>query len=490
MTGRKAFQAVFSSSVPTEAHYFSGLRRRALQLTSLTLMTLSVSMSAARAESGAYEPPDNGVAGLMTGTGGVNDYGLGALMAQQGGATSSGGATSALSSSAPGGSSSAMSAPSSLSSTAAAARQAMRTQNRQLKAQVADLSAQVRALQAKVADGAANVQDRATITQQASDLTALRTQLSALTTRLESSEGGRKAAEDKLRNGTPASSTSADALKQAQQRIRTMTTQLTDSLAVQKAVQVKLAAAEASLATLRAQTSGRDEARTKLEASVKYLRDQLAQANERAAAAGKVQTVPLDSDMRKEAYVVGQAMAAGLREKLSGYTATGVSLDVIRVRAGLSDGLQEKMKLSRREMDRYWQSFADRLNKQVATQVKAGEALIASKVKGRKPDRVADGITYVVVKKGMTIKDDAAPVTLSLKEQVADGRVISQLKSLTLAPDDDMPAVVRNALTLLGEGAEVTAWAPAKVVYGDRPLPPGVMPFTVLEYHLTGLKAK
>lgn len=415
------------------------------------LLAITLLPSAARAEGGAYVPPDNGVAGLMSGTGGDNGYGLGALMAQQGPASPpAGGDGKKTLAGAPAGGTGA-SSPS-----AVAARKAMRAENRQLKARVASLSAKVDVLTRQLA----GAEDRQS---------AARGPLMALT-----------AERDRLKQSLSDSQAKLTAL---QKQLGSVEVQLADSLAV-KSEETQVVQA------LRERMAAGDKARAQLEEALKESRGQLAQANERASQAGRAQAVPLDSDVRREAYVVGQAMAAGLRDKLAGYAATGVGLDLNRVKAGLTDGLQEKMKLSRSDMDRYWQSFADRLNRQVASQLKAAERLIAGKVKGTRPDLVADGITYVVTKKGKVIKDDATPVSLSLKERVVDGKVISEVASLTLAPDDDMPGVVRNALPLLGEGAEVTAWAPAKVVYGDRALPPGVMPFTVLEYRLRGLVVK
>lgn len=517
---------------------------------------ISLQSNVSWAEPGTWVAPDNGVAGLMSGSTGDNGYGLGSLMAQQGMSRSSGDHSSlgGITSGSTVGSNSVMSGHHS-NSTIVAARKTMRAQNRDLKQQIANLTAQVKdqkekLLRASSASEGAITASAMTVKQQSAELAALRqqlsdsqgqlsnsrNQLSAMNTRLAITERECQDLEARLKTGSTASANEVRMAKKAEQvvqqkvemltvqlatnqkqlldaqaklvdiqkqseavraKVKTLTATLTSvtaardtALAGQKAAETARQATEVKLADLAQQATNDDRARTQLESALKEARSQLAQANDRISKAGKVQEVPLDSQVRKESYVVGQAMAAGLREKLNGYKATGLELDTIRVRAGLSDGLQEKMKLPRKDMDQYWKSFADRMTAQVAARVKEGEKLIAAKLKGSKPDLMADGIAFVVTKKGRAIKDAEAPVTLSMKEQIADGRVISQLPSLTLSADDDIPAVVRDALPLLGEGAEVTAWAPAKVVYGDRPLPQGVMPFTVLEYHMQGLKAK
>lgn len=207
--------------------------------------------------------------------------------------------------------------------------------------------------------------------------------------------------------------------------------------------------------------------------------------------AGKAAEVALDSDPHKEAYVVGQAMAASLREKLTGYAAAGVSPDIAQITAGLSDGLNNRMRLKREEMDSAYGTFAHKVQAGVSARVKESEATIAKKFAGHKPDLVADGMSFLVVKKGSPVKDADAPRSLALTESLNDGgKVISMVPHLTLSADDDMPPVVRDALPLLGPGAVVETWALASTVYGNGPLPKGVAPFTVLHYQLKGLASK
>jgi hypothetical protein len=50
--------------------------------------------------------------------------------------------------------------------------------------------------------------------------------------------------------------------------------------------------------------------------------------------------------------------------------------------------------------------------------------------------------------------------------------------------------VVKDGMYLPGEGGEVVAYALARSVYGELPLPGGVQPFTVMEYHLKGVVAR
>lgn len=186
-------------------------------------------------------------------------------------------------------------------------------------------------------------------------------------------------------------------------------------------------------------------------------------------------------------YVVGQSIAANLRDRLQSYTNAGLTLDKLGVLAGINDGLKGNMQMKKVDMDVAYRQFASKLQQQVSKQVSTGEALIAQKSRGRTPVKQVDGIIYFVVKKGKTITDPDAPVMLSLTEAITDGRTLSQLPQLVLTVTDEMPTVVREALPLLGEGSEVQAYALAKSVYGSRPLPHGIEAFTVLTYDLKGL---
>lgn len=202
-------------------------------------------------------------------------------------------------------------------------------------------------------------------------------------------------------------------------------------------------------------------------------------------------SLPLDSSASKQAYVVGQSIASSLRTRLSSYTASGVSLSRDVVLKGISDGLSGTMKLSKEEMDSAYRQFAAYLQKQIAGKVADAQRQLALAVKGQKVTKSVDGMHYVVVKKGQIIADPDLAVSLAITEKIAsNGQMISQIPRLTLSQEDDMPSVIREALPLLGVGAEVKAWAMARNVYGSRSLPNGVEPYTVLIYDLRGLESE
>ncbi|MES3576133.1 FKBP-type peptidyl-prolyl cis-trans isomerase N-terminal domain-containing protein [Enterobacter cloacae] len=196
-----------------------------------------------------------------------------------------------------------------------------------------------------------------------------------------------------------------------------------------------------------------------------------------------------DTNEHRQAYVVGQAMAVGLRTKLNGYAQSGLKLEKEAVLSGLTDGLIDRMQLSREEMDQQWSKFSDELQAHIDAKVKESEALLLKKTVGRKPVLSVDGVQYFLVKKGMEMKDNNMPRTLSLSEiNTTDQRVISQVPHLVLGSEDEMPTIIRDALPLLGPGAEVEVYALARSIYGDRPLPKGVAPFSVLHYRMKGLE--
>lgn len=262
--------------------------------------------------------------------------------------------------------------------------------------------------------------------------------------------------------------------------VQTDASKLREQLAENQSV---LQEKEKALDTASSKIKSIETANYQLETKLSSSREQL-----KKVSASGMQTVTLDTAERKQAYVVGQAMAAMLRERLHGYTDTGVKLDIARIIAGLGDGLRERMQMKKADMDDAWQGFAKKLQVHIAERVKEGEVLITSLGAGRKPLKTVDGIVFYTVKKGKPINKSDAPRTLALREaSAADNRTISQMPSLTLGPDDDMPSVIEAVFPLLGPGSDIEAFAMARAVYGDRALPKGIAPYTVLKYELKGL---
>lgn len=509
--------------------YSSCFSRRVVACVALAGGLWAGSMAGSSACAAGYVPPGgaDSVDRLMSG-GNSNGYGLEALVAQEGAASVSSSSSSSGSHRTSDGRSvldSLGGAPSS-SSASAAARKALRAENRQLKGKVNSLNARLTALQAKLRD-----------TQDVSAQTILQKSLSQAKSRADAAEekvdtltGQVKAAGEKLAAATAAVkqrdrelqalqtqvsagkedkgqlsgqlsalgtkvATLTAALRDAQGRLaskdatlKSTQVQLTDMQRVSQSNVRELTSVKTQLMDLKGKLAATENAKTRTEITLASVREQL-KVTTRKVAGGQV--VPLDTPARQQAYVVGQAMAASLRERLRDYDEAGVTLDRARVIAGMSDGLRDRLQMKRPAMDLAWQTFAATLQQHIDDQVKAGEALVTKLGAGRKPALKADGMQFFVMKKGQAVKDPDALRSLSLTEQLAPkGRVVSQVPRLTLSPDDDMPAVVRDALPLLGPGSEVEVFALARTVYGERPLPKGVAPYTVLHYLMKGLAAK
>lgn len=278
----------------------------------------------------------------------------------------------------------------------------------------------------------------------------------------------------------------ADKLAATQKQLAEQSTALVSAQSQLKQAQEATRRSTAEQNDLKAKLTAAATAQSQAETSLASVREQLKAATSKAS-----QTVALDTPARQQAYVVGQAMAASLREKLSGYQGAGMDLDRARIIAGISDGLRDRAILKRAEMDSAWQTFTEGLKKKLIARVKESETLIATLTAGRKPTIDSDGMKFFVTRKGTPVKNDDPVRSLSLTEKMApSGKVVSQIPRLTLGPDDDMPAVVRDALPLLDPGAEVEVYALARTVYGTRPLPKDVTPYTVLHYQMKGLAAK
>lgn len=257
---------------------------------------------------------------------------------------------------------------------------------------------------------------------------------------------------------------------------------------------------DAALATLRRQAAEKDEALktlqdglavkekavTDLRAAVAARSDELKQAAASLAAlrAKQADKAPV-SDAQRRSYMAGVMMAEGLSARLDGWQQAGVETEKALFSAGLADGLQGQVRLKPEVARRAQEAFMKAVRDGAAGKVVQAQKQLTTLAAGRKPLKSAAGITWYRVHGGKRVAK-GAPVTLSLTEQIAGGKVISRVPAMTLRPDDDVPSVVKDGMYLPGEGGEVVAYALARSVYGDLPLPAEVQPFTVMEYHLTG----
>lgn len=333
---------------------------------------------------------------------------------------------------------------------------------------------------------------------------ALQLQVKALNTELATRVAQQQAAGEKLeqlqakiheQENAP-SQAQTQALTEAVNKLNEKDNQLNLQKRQLDALHAQLALASDSRKALDERTASLTALQEKM-ASMQHELDanrrQLAAAQESVSAwqAKVVQTtINLTTPAAKQDYVVGQSIASSLRDRLQSYSAVGLTMNQEGVLAGIRDGLTGKMQLKKTEMDTAYRQFANTLQRQITQRMEEGKKQIAKKSQGRKPTKQVDGITYFVVKKGKPITDPDLPVMLSLTESIMDGRTVSNIPRLVLTATDEMPAVIREALPLLGEGSEVQAYALARSVYGERPLPQGVEAFTVLSYDLKGVSAK
>lgn len=200
--------------------------------------------------------------------------------------------------------------------------------------------------------------------------------------------------------------------------------------------------------------------------------------------AKRAPTIPA-TPQQKQAYVAGLMMADGLNRRLESWAQAGVKTDMGLFRSGLEDGLAHTLRLKDPEASRVQAAFMKAVQNGVARQVTDAQKRLDDLAKGRDALKSENGITWYRERAGKTVTPGHA-VKLSMTERVVGGREVSRVPALTLRPGDNVPAVVRDGMYLPGVGGEVVAYALARDVYGELPLPAGVQPWTVMEYHLKG----
>ncbi|WP_270655277.1 hypothetical protein [Enterobacter bugandensis] len=278
----------------------------------------------------------------------------------------------------------------------------------------------------------------------------------------------------------------------------------TDILQKVKALKAELAKKEAVLTLLKKTAEGRDEnlkiLQSGLDAKNRTISDlnaALEARNSELKQAATTLTTLREKQMRAEdlivtsdathsqSYMAGQMMARELSKRLDGWKQAGVSTDMRMFRDGLIDGLQGKIRLEPNEARRAQESFTDAVQSGAVRAVVTAQKQLETLSNGRQLLKSHGGINWYRVRKGKNVVK-GGPVSLALTEKVVGGKVISRIPALIVRPDDGLPSIVKDGMYLPGEGGEVVGYGLARSVYGALPLPEGVQPFTVMEYHLTG----
>lgn len=190
---------------------------------------------------------------------------------------------------------------------------------------------------------------------------------------------------------------------------------------------------------------------------------------------------------QKQAYMAGIMMAQGLNQKINSWEQVGVKTDITMFYNGIVDGIEHRLRLKVEDARHAQNTFMEAVQNGVEKRLAEAEAQLQKLANGRKPIKSAEGISWYRIRTGKPVVEGSM-VKLSMTEKVMNGKEVSSIPPIILRPGDNLPVVVKQGMYLPGEGGEVVAYALARTVYGDLPLPSGVQPFTLMEYHLTGLK--
>lgn len=203
----------------------------------------------------------------------------------------------------------------------------------------------------------------------------------------------------------------------------------------------------------------------------------------------KQQDTPLlNTETDRQTYMAGVMVSTELADRLASWQEAGISVGAKFFRSGINDGLRNTVRLKSAEGRKAQKAFIQAVQIAMTTRIMAAKKQIKILSKGRIPIKSSSDIIWYRLRNGHAVPLGQA-VTLSMTEQIAGGRIISNIPPLELHDNEEMPAIIKEGLHLPGEGGEVVAYSLAHSVYGSKPLPPGVRPWTVMEYHLRGGKS-
>lgn len=188
---------------------------------------------------------------------------------------------------------------------------------------------------------------------------------------------------------------------------------------------------------------------------------------------------------QKRAYVAGLMIAKDLSPRIEAWKQAGVNIDTSMFLSGLKDGLKDKFQQTVLDVKHEKIALIKSIQNGVASKVQEAQKQLSLMAKDHRVIKSKNGITWYRIHAGKMIAN-GKPVKLSMTENVLGGRTISRVPPLTIRPEDSLPTLVREGMYLPGSGGEVVAYAMARDIYGKLPLPTGVYPWTVMEYHLRG----
>lgn len=269
-------------------------------------------------------------------------------------------------------------------------------------------------------------------------------------------------------------------LQQENAALKTATQTQQQEAQKQTATQVeKSGQAEALLKTL---TAERDDLRKQLTeltgqhtALVESQRQE--KANQPASAMPELKT-----ERQKQAYASGAILAGNFQRTLMLHRDLGADLSAALLIAGLSDGVNSKVRLDSTTLQDSYRALITELAKREKEKYSEGVKQLEKLASGKALIKRNGTLFFVQTRKGNGKVASGETVRFDMTESVVKGKTLNNEKGVSVTVDNKLPYVIEQALTLAGRGGEIIVYCMASDVYPPDQLPEGVFPYTLIKY--------
>lgn len=253
-----------------------------------------------------------------------------------------------------------------------------------------------------------------------------------------------------------------------------------ENAALKTATQVeKSGQTEALLKTL---TAERDDLRKQL-TELTGQHTALVESQRQEKANQPASAVPeLKTERQKQAYASGAILAGNFQRTLMLHRDLWADLSAALLIAGLSDGVNSKVRLDSTTLQDSYRALITELAKREKEKYSEGVKQLEKLASGKALIKRNGTLFFVQTRKGNGRVASGETVRFDMTESVVKGKTLNNEKGVSVTVDNKLPYVIEQALTLAGRGGEIIVYCMASDVYPPDQLPEGVFPYTLIKY--------
>lgn len=278
---------------------------------------------------------------------------------------------------------------------------------------------------------------------------------------------------------------------------RELKSKITELTAVNIDTSIELARAEAvennTIAQYKNELKRNQEHSQKLEKDIIELK-KLNENHEKSYAELKSTSIvpPPGNVDETKAYSLGAHWGQEIVETMAQLESSHVKIDVKQVSSGVSDAINNALKISHKKIDETLadltqkaQGDVQEANKEASR--KEGDLFIETFARKRGVKKSDKGYYYLIQTQGTGVIKDSDIVEVTVKESLTNGKVIKDMavsgRTLTL-PLDKFPPLFSSAIGLIGNKGSIKLVVPPEHAYGEQGRPPEIPPSSTMVYEV------